>query len=412
MLDKRSKNILILFGVALLVVIISEIVRPKPINWWTSYTAEDTIPFGSKIFFDELPALFDNATIETIKEDPYEFLVKEEYENNSAYLLINDYILLDEQRFESLRNYVEKGNTVFVSSHYFGNIVTDSLNLEIFTSYGFAEDDIFPNFYAENLESDDPPKFKRGATYSRFESIDTLTTQAIGYIETDGVIEAIDEFEYNVTEKEQLDENINYIRVKYGKGDFYFHLLPEAFSNYYMLNGADNYTANLMAFIDADTIYWDAYIKDGKKTITSKMRFIFDQSPLKWAYYVTMLGLLVFIIFKGKREQRIIEVIEPLQNTSIEFTRTIGDLYFQHKDFGNIIAKKISYFMETIRTQYYLDTNELSEKFINKLALKSGNTIDETRKVIDTIKVLKGKSFHTEQDLIALNKLIENFKTS
>ncbi|GEQ85888.1 hypothetical protein ULMS_13960 [Patiriisocius marinistellae] len=411
MLDKRSKNILILFGVALLVVIISEVIRPKPINWWTSYTAQDTIPFGSKVFFDELPALFKNATIKTINEDPYEFLVKEKYESNSAYLLINEHILLDEQRFESLRTYVEKGNTAFVSAHYFGYMVTDSLNLDIFTSYSFAEDDIFPHFYSKNLKTEKPPKFKRGVTYSRFESIDTLKTQALGYIETEGVIESMDEHDYSINEEEQLDENINYIRVPYGDGYFYFHTLPEAFSNYYMLNGADEYTANVMAFIDADTVYWDAFIKDGKKTISSKMRFIFDQAPLKWAYYVTIVGLLIFVIFKGKREQRIIEVIEPLENTSIEFTRTIGNLYYQHKDFGNIIAKKISYFMENIRTQYYLDTNDLSETFIKKLALKSGNSIEETRKAIKTIQVLKGKSFHTEQDLITLNKLIENFKT-
>jgi hypothetical protein len=116
------------------------------------------------------------------------------------------------------------------------------------------------------------------------------------------------------------------------------------------------------------------------------------------------------VLFKGKREQRIIPIIEPLKNSSVEFTRTVGSLYFQHSDFSNIIAKKITYFLEEIRSRYYLDTQDLSEDFIQKLAVKSSNNEDETRKLITFIKHLKGKSVHSEQDLIALNKKIDNFR--
>ena len=121
-------------------------------------------------------------------------------------------------------------------------------------------------------------------------------------------------------------------------------------------------------------------------------------------------GIVAVCIIKGKREQRIIKVIEPLENSSIEFTKTIGDLYFQHKDFGNIIAKKITYFLEQLRSKYYLNTNDLNSEFIEKLALKSGNSLEKTKKLIALINHLKGKTLHTEKDIIALNKQIEDFK--
>jgi cation transport regulator ChaC len=140
------------------------------------------------------------------------------------------------------------------------------------------------------------------------------------------------------------------------------------------------------------------------------MRFVLDQAPLTWAYYVLIGGLLIFVLFKGKREQRIVEVIEPLENTSVEFTKTIGDLYFQHKDYSNIIAKKITYFLETLRSKYYVNTNEITEDFIKKLALKSGNTLEKTQKLMHLIKHLKEKSVHSEADLLELNKQIEAFR--
>jgi hypothetical protein len=123
-----------------------------------------------------------------------------------------------------------------------------------------------------------------------------------------------------------------------------------------------------------------------------------------------MTGLLLLVLFMAKREQRIIKVIKPLKNTSIEFTRTIGDLYFQHKDFTNIITKKITYFMELVRSRYHLSTQILDEEFITKLAHKSGNDLDKTKKLIDNINHLRGKSLHNEADLIELNKKTQDFK--
>jgi hypothetical protein len=152
------------------------------------------------------------------------------------------------------------------------------------------------------------------------------------------------------------------------------------------------------------------YLKSGRKIVDSPMRFVLDQKSLKWAYYTLMLGLLLFIIIKGKREQRVIEVLAPLENTSIEFTKTIGDLYFQHRDFGNINAKQITYFLEMVRSKYYLDTTELNSEFIQKLALKSNVSQEKTTALIQLINQLKGKAVHTEEDVIELNKQIEDFK--
>ena len=394
MLDKRSRNILFAFGIIFMIIIITEVARPKPLNWKSSFTAVDKIPFGSYVLFEELSTFFKDAAIEKIKEDPYEFLRDDSYKGNSAYIFINDYITIDKQQLESFKRYVEEGNTIFISARNFGGIISDSLLTKTQQQYTVLEEDLEARFFNKSILQDSIPNFNKGVYKSVFTNIDTLNTKALGYFELE----------------EPYIETLNYISVSYGKGKFLFHTLPEAFSNYYLLNGNERYASQVLSYIEADTIYWDSYLKSGRKIVDSPMRYIFDQKPLQWAYYVLMLGLLLFVIIKGKREQRIIKVIEPLQNTSIEFTKTIGDLYFQHKDFGNIIAKKITYFLETVRSHYYLNTNELDEDFIQKLALKSGKSLEKTNKLITLIRHLKGKAVHSEADIIELNKQIEDFK--
>ncbi len=394
MLDKRSKRVLWVFGIALLGIVITELVRPKPIDWRASYISTDKIPFGGFVLFEEATSLFKNVEIEKINKDPYEFLTDSTYAQNSAYIFINDEIFFDERQTDEILKYVENGNTVFIASRSIGYILRDSLGIESTANYNILEEEIRPQFFSPSLKQDSLPAFKKGVFKTYFDKIDTLKTTALGY--------------YN-PEDPKIEE-LNYIKVNFGKGQFLLHNLPEAFSNYYLLKGNEQYAANVFSYIDADKIYWDEYLKSGRKVVTSPMRFVLDQAPLTWAYYVLIGGLLIFVLFKGKREQRIVEVMEPLENTSVEFTKTIGDLYFQHKDYSNIIAKKITYFMETLRSKYYVNTNEITEDFIKKLALKSGNTLEKTQKLMHLIKHLKEKSVHSEADLLELNKQIEAFR--
>jgi hypothetical protein len=68
-------------------------------------------------------------------------------------------------------------------------------------------------------------------------------------------------------------------------------------------------------------------------------------------------------LFDSKRRQRIIKPLQPNINTSVAFTETVGRLYLQKKDNRNIADKMITYFLEHIRNQYFLNTNQLNDEF-------------------------------------------------
>jgi hypothetical protein len=167
-----------------------------------------------------------------------------------------------------------------------------------------------------------------------------------------------------------------------------------------------------MSYLSDDNIYFDSRNKERKSLSTSPLRFIFSQPALRWAWYLGLITTLLFMIFNAKRRQRIVVEKVPLKNTTVEFTKTIGNLYYETKDHNNLIEKKITYFLEYIRRVYYLDTQILDDKFVNNLTLKSGKDQDDIKQLIKQIVYLKAKNNCNETDLLRLNNAIEDFYTT
>ena len=156
-------------------------------------------------------------------------------------------------------------------------------------------------------------------------------------------------------------------------------------------------------------IFWFIKNQDGQVISKSPMRYILNQPALKSAWYVFLIGTLIFMFFNAKRKQRIIPIKKPLPNTTVDFTKTIGNLYYQEGDHDNIINKKIVYFLEKIRNTYLIDTNkQLDEEFIKKLHLKSGKEISDIQRAIFLINSYRNNpNTSIEEDLIQMNKAIE-----
>ncbi len=401
-MDKRSKIALYAIGAVIVLMMIAEITKPKALNWRDSYSASDKIPLGCYVLYNELEN-FSNQTIEVSTKNSFESLKELKDSTKTISFFINDGISFDKQASEALLKYVEKGNIVFISANYFYGNLSDTLNISVGTdSNGLFKKPSLNSFINPSLKKN-AKRFSDVIENSYFTKIDTLQAIALGTIEIDK--------NDKINNDTIPDININFIKMPYGSnnGAFYIHTNPFAFTNYHMLNDKEDYAATVLSFLPKHHIIWDNYYKSGRKIITSPLRFILQNQALKWAFYIALLSLILFVIFRGKRTQRIIPVVEPLKNATLDFTKTIGDLYYQHGDFTNIITNKIQYFLEQIRSKYYLNTNELSEGFISKLAIKSSNKKEDTKALIDYIVYLKSKSNHTEKDLIQLNKLIESF---
>ena len=393
----RTLKIYVFFLILLLAgIVYIDINRPKPINWSPTYSIKDKIPFGLYVFNNEIKSYFKNQKIEKINTTSYEYLIDlydydtlvNNYKINGTAINISEYSDIDKQSVEELLIFVSRGNTAFLSSKELPMQLLDSLKVTTKLDYKF-NDSIF-NWVANKKLDSKKYKITEGLGNNYFSKIDTLNATVLGYQNGDST-------------------RVNYIKVKYYDGEFLLHTQPAAFTNFHLLKGDHfEYAQKVLSYIPKNNIFWFIKNQDGQAISHSPMRYILKQPALKYAWYIFLIGTIIFIIFNAKRKQRIIPIKKPLPNTTVDFTKTIGNLYYQEGDHDNIINKKIVYFLERIRNVYLIDTNKLDDEFIKKLHLKSGKDLSDIQRAVFLISTHR-KSPHSsiEEDLIQINKAIE-----
>ncbi|MDY7395045.1 DUF4350 domain-containing protein [Aureibaculum sp. 2210JD6-5] len=394
-MSKRSK---ILLGVAILVFmafIYVESVKPKPLNWFPSYVAKHKMPYGTYVLRNELDKIFPNTEIQNVDIPPYTFL--QDTTKAGTYFFVDDGINFGDDEFNKLLEFVSRGNDVFISTHG-ANIDTLNLETKPISSVAFEQKAFF-KFYNKNL-SNKEFHFDRGFYNSTFSEIDTLNTIALG------------KTGYLNENNKRVSEGINFIKHPHGNGNFYFHTFPEAFTNYFILKSPNQqYTASVLSYLDSSKpILWDAYYKTGKSRITSPMQYLLSSKSLKWAYYITLFGVLILILFEGKRKQRYIPIITPLKNQTLAFTRTIANMYYEKSEHKNIAEHKITYLLEYIRTKLHVPTVTINDNFYNYVASRSGHSLEDVKKLFKEVDKIHQTNNITKEELIKLNSLIEKFK--
>jgi len=394
-----NKTIKIYIGLLILLfigAIAIEFSKPKPINWSRTFNEAHTIPYGTFVLFNELPNLFPGTEVQDIAVSPYEYFdayfnwADSSYTISGNYMLIDDYADVDDVSAQELLDFTSHGNAVFMSTNYLPKKFLDTLGIEQKNDFDFTGEAEFS--LANSTFKNDSITIDRGLSNIYFSKLDSTRTTVLGY------------------QKFNKEERINFIKVDHGLGEVYLHLQPMAFTNFSLLkNDNKKYAAAILSYLPDDTIFYDSRNKKRTELGDSQLRFILSQPALKWAWLLGLVSLLIFILFNAKRKQRIVKVIKPLENSTIAFTKTIGNLYYETKDHNNLIEKKITYFLESIRRKYYLDTQLLDEKFVKNLALKSGKDLGKTKKTMNLIVHLKAKQLCNEEDLKNLNKTIEDF---
>jgi hypothetical protein len=387
---KDLKIYLIVGAVLLILYTLIEYNRPKPTNWSPTYASNEKIPFGTFILFDRVKDLFQRSTISTRRQPIYNVLVDSNYKR-TAYVIICNSIQPSEQDYEQLTRYIKAGNDVFIAAENFGNLFEDKLRTSVNNPL-IAGNKEYVTFVNPRMDNERQYYVDRGAINNNFDKLDTLNTTVLG-IDNDGTA--------------------NFIRYKMGKGSLYLTVNPKLFTNYSLLKpqGA-RYAAYALSYLNnPNKIIWDEYYTQGSAVQASPMRVFLTNDTLRWAYYTALISLLIFVVYSIKRTQRIIPVIEPLKNSTIDFVNVVGQVYYEQRDNRDIAHKKIQYFLALLRDEYQLKTNKLDMEFTTALAQKMGLTPLFARDLVNYIIYINNQQRVTDSELLELNKLIENFYT-
>lgn len=377
-------------AIVMLLYLIAQYYKPKPTDWTPTYLKDDKIPFGTYILYHELQSIYPKAVISPSRLPVYNTLKGHNFVNTN-YLLIAGEVKMDEYDYEELVKYMQRGNNVFIAAYQLGGLLGDTLKLKMNSVFNYEKKKGTQlNFVNPALKEKQGFVFDKGLGDQYFSLVDTSRATALGRNDAGAV---------------------SFVKYSFGKGALYLLPSPQLLSNYNLLNPSGAaYVAKVLSFLPvAEKVIWDENNTRGNVDDASVLRVLFQHDQLRWAYYLALTGLLIFVIFEMKRRQRIIPVIEPLKNTSVDFVKVVGKVYYQQRDNRDIVQKKINYFLEYVRSHYRLKTTNLDEEFIAALLQKSEVNESLVRELMDAINKVNKAVVVNDNQLINLNKLIEKF---
>lgn len=369
--------------------IMAQFNHPKVVDWTETLKDNDTIPFGTYILHQQIQDVFPGVNMITTREPIYNVLSSEKFKN-ATYLIVCNRAEIDKTDYQKLTEFIAHGNNVFIAATSFGTYFKKKLKVE--TGFAFNEDDATRIGFVNKALSASQYAIEKNCTSNYFAAFDTTKATVIG---------------------QNDDHKSNYIKFTMGNGNLYLNTNPLMFSNYSLLQPQGvRYAETALSFVkENNNLIWDEYYSYGPEGEDNEMRVFLKYPELRWALYISLCSLLAFVLYQMKRRQRIIPVIEPLSNTSVEFANVVGQVYYEQRNNSNIAQKKIAYFLEYIRTRFYLKTNVLDDNFLNALAQKSGVQRDLLTDLIRQITLLGNSKNVTDNDLISLNQNIELFYT-
>lgn len=383
---KRPNKFVVAFLLVLILVVLMQTGAQAPINWNASFSAADKIPYGGYILREVLPELFAGRNVTDAKLPAYNVLRETD---TAVYMVINSSFEPDKLDIEKLLEFVHHGNTAFIAAARIDPKFADTLGLSLGYNYSPFGDSTSLNFCNAALRSPRNYRYKRSTVDEYFMGFDTARTVVLGV---------------------NADSQATYIKVPYGHGSFYISSVPYAFTNYNLVNPTNaDYVFKALSYLPKNDVIWDEAYKDGRRMVDSPLRYILEQDALRWGMYVLLAAAVLFVIFMGRRRQRVIPIVKPLPNTTLEFVQTVGQLYFQHGDHANLAEKKIGYFLEHVRTTYGVNMNGPAEDLYRTVAARSGVPEDRVREVFTVIDGVRSAERLSDTDLLKLSRVIEEF---
>lgn len=370
---------------------------------------KDKAPYGTYYAYEYLNYMFPEAEILVYKNPPGEnnLFARRKfddiankinlYKGKVAQVIISPIVEPDEVELEALMSFVFDGNCVFISSYNIGELLLKKIGVSTYYNGGWADFDdslevqlVHPISYETELFSYPGARFDNS-----FVQYDSNTTTILG--------------------RNWSNRKPNFIRIDYtGGGSVYLHLAPLCFSNFFLLHKSNKtYYDKVMSYIPSDTklITWSEYFRTKEESNSTGRAFSFMKKhpPLAAALWLMLLMFLLIFLFESKRKQRLVPIRSPLRNTSLDFVKTIGQLYYQRHDNKNLSGKMTAHFLDYVRTKYNLSTSKMDEEFKKKLAYKAGIQFNIVHDIVYHANYLNDQYAVSDADLLLYNNQLQNF---
>ncbi len=372
-------------------------------KWRISLEPDDKRPYGTWLFANSMKYFFPAAAMERLspgfRYDNMDNKMKG-YNNGCSLIILSglDFRVSDEEWY-NLKQFVSNGNELVI----FCSILDEKIEKDLSCNKDPGEEEQSMTFNQQldlhnlNVLSLGGISGKRYGYEGR--SIKGHFSVEIDTVNTISKNDTSDDDSYDETNIYAPDtlgyanERPDILRYRVGDGHITLHAAPLVTSNYFLLqSGNIDYLTGVLRTLpeNINKVYTHSYYK--RSGSGSGLSVLWKYPATKWALLLGLFILLVYVFFEGKRKQRIIPIVAPLKNDSVSFVETVGRLYYNKGNHTNLADKMLQQFLEWVRMNYYLNTNLLNEHFTQQLTIKSGQSENTVRELMDMIHEIRLRS--------------------
>ena len=394
------------------------------VQWREHYRADSKDPFGTYVIRQLLGSYFPGedlvmitdslATALPVLADDTDLLT-----DTANYVFIGEAMYMSETDVDQLLDFVAEGNRAFIACRtipydlmFYVYTECDSMWWDGYKS--LADTAARFSFVHQQLKTAEPSGFvfrKQGETLP----------YEWQYIDSAYICDA----PYGITPLGWMNDTLlNFASINYGGGVFYLHTAPVAFTNIQLRQEAGlDYAGRIFSHLAKGPVYWDEHSRislpmgrvlnnrsrPNGRYIPEKspLQFILEQPPLAWAWYLILATGLLYMVFRARRRQRVVPVLEPNSNTSLEFISTIGRLYFLQNNHRQLAMQQSKLFFNHIRERYQVQPKDADWK--TRLAAKSGIGMQLIEEIAGKDERIRNASIIQDETLIDFHQAIEKF---
>lgn len=404
--------------------------RDNEHHWIETYFPNKKEPYDTYVIHEQLKNGLGESKFNTISDTIYREVLATNDSNPSSIVFIGNEMFLDSAETDFFLKYVERGNSAFLSCNYFPqeliefliyagdeyeyyyNEVDGSYSYEFTPTVTVEDTTVSLKLLRQEIEIQelscsyivDYEKSSNRWHYFRKD----LYNHDLVYLESIGVIN---------------DSLINFVRVPYGEGNFYLHTTPLIFTNYHLLSDSVNeYAKSALSVLNDTRIYWDEKDRyyDPMSTELPQgsaekgpLEFLLTEPTLKIAWYMVLATSFLYLLFGSRRKQRIIPVIENMNNTSIEYAEVVSQLFMKEKDHKKLVLLKMDLFKVFLRERFALriptDQKQEGEEFYKNVASRADVPYTLVLNIFEQFKYLSAISHVETEPMLTFYNQIEEF---
>jgi hypothetical protein len=367
---------------------------PIQYQWIPTFSTNDKQPYGAYAFDRILKATWKEGyttnyqRISDLLPDGYDG----DYDGDITFnlLIISDAVKIDEYESEQLFNFVENGG---------GNALIIANKISYFSIKEEKQAQSFSKVRIHTPEKEKiytiPPDLCSGHIVGDFVDFAELPP---AYILS-----------------ETTDEQTLSIHYRSAKGSLIIACNPLLYTNYGILNDSINeYIRYHLSYLQGRPLIRTEYYHAGSQGAQSRseFRYLLSQRPLKWAFYLTLATVLIFMVFTAKRKQRPIPVIKPPANKKLAFVRSVAHLYLRKNNNASIVSQKYTYWTDKLKRKYGIDIiNENHDaKLYARIASKTGQPITEVRYLLIHSRAIEADTVLTDSEMMELIEKMNKLK--